>query len=142
MSNKNLKKANIDVAIEVVEWGAYLDKTAKGEHDMFILGLSNPVGDADYFLSQLFDSANKGLAGNRSFYDNPKVDELLKEGSQEIDETKRQAIYSEIQEILIEEAPMVYVHHQAYLTGVSNDIEGYWINSSGYYKLQHVKFVK
>jgi peptide/nickel transport system substrate-binding protein len=139
---QELKKANIEVDIEVVEWGAYLDKTAKGEHDMFILGLSNPVGDADYFLSQLFDSANKGLAGNRSFYDNPKVDELLKAGSQEIDETARQAIYSDIQEILIEEAPMVYVHHQAYLTGVSNNIEGYWINSSGYYKLQHVKFVE
>ena len=139
---QELKQANIEVDIEVVEWGAYLDKTAKGEHDMFILGLSNPVGDADYFLTQLFDSANKGLAGNRSFYDNPEVDELLKAGRQEIDETARQAIYSDVQEILIEEAPMVYVHHQAYLTGVSNDIEGYWINSSGYYKLQHVKFVK
>ena len=37
-----LKQANIDVEIEVVEWGAYLDKTANGEHDMFILGLIQP----------------------------------------------------------------------------------------------------
>ena len=139
---QELKQANIEVEIEVVEWGAYLDKTANGEHDMFILGLSNPVGDADYFLTQLFDSASKGVAGNRSFYENAKVDALLKEGREEIDEAARQDIYTEVQEILIEEAPMVYVHHQAYLTGVSNDIEGYWINSSGYYMLQHVKFVK
>ena len=36
---QELKQANIDVNIEVMEWGAYLDKTANGEHDMFILGL-------------------------------------------------------------------------------------------------------
>ena len=139
---QELKKANIDVAIEVVEWGAYLDKTASGEHEMFILGLSNPVGDADYFLSQLFHSENMGVAGNRTFYENAEVDELLVEARQEIDETKRQALYTKVQEILIEEAPMVYIHHQAYLTGVSDQIEGYWIDSSGYSQLQHVKFVK
>ena len=139
---EELKQANIDVSIEIVEWGAYLDKTANGEHDMFILGLSNPVGDADYFLTQLFHSDNKGLSGNRSFYDNPEVDKLLEDGRKENDETKRQSIYTEVQEILIEEAPMVYVHHQAYLTGVSDQIDGFWIDTSGYYKLQHVSFVE
>ena len=138
---EELKKANIEVAIEVVEWGAYLDKTANGEHDMFILGLSNPVGDADYFLTQLFHSDNLGEAGNRSFYENAEVDKLLEAGREEIDADKRQEYYTDVQEILIEEAPMFYVHHQAYLTGVSDKIDGYWINSSGYYMLQHVKFV-
>ena len=138
---QELKQANIDVEIEVVEWGAYLEKTANGEHDMFILGLSNPVGDADYFLRQLFYSANKGAPGNRTFYDNTEMDKLLDEAREEIDEAKRLALYDKVQEMLIEEAPMVYIHHQAYLTGVSNQIDGYWINDSGHYKLQNVKFV-
>lgn len=134
-----LKEANIEVDIEIVEWGAYLDKTANGEHDMFILGLSNPVGDADYFLSQLFHSANKGAPGNRVFYENAEVDELLEEARSEIDVEKRQALYSEVQEILIEDAPMMYLQHQSYLSGVSNKIENYWINSSGYYQLHDIK---
>ena len=67
---------------------------------------------------------------------------MLDEGRQEIDETKRIAIYNQVQDILIEEAPLVYIHHQAYLTGVSNQIEGYWIDTSGYYKLKDVKFIK
>ena len=108
---------------------------------MFILGLSNPVGDADYFLRQLFYSANKGASGNRTFYDNAEMDKLLDDAREEIDEGKRLALYDKVQEMLIEEAPMVYIHHQAYLTGVSNQIEGYWINDSGHYKLQNVKFV-
>ena len=138
---QELKQANIDVNIEVMEWGAYLDKTGNGEHDMFILGLSNPVGDADYFLTQLFHSSNKGLSGNRTYYDNAEVDRLLDEARQEIDETKRLNLYNEVQEILIEEAPMVYIHHQAYLTGVSQKVTGYWINDSGHYQLQDIKLV-
>lgn len=137
-----LKEANIEVAIEVVEWGAYLEKTANGEHDMFILGLSNPVGDADYFLSQMFHSENKGASGNRSFYGNPEVDKLLEEARAEVDEEKRLALYAEIQGYLVDEAPVMYIQHQAYLSGVSNKVENYWIDSSGYYKLQDIKMTE
>ncbi len=134
----SLKEANIEVEVEIVEWGAYLDKTANGEHDMFILGLTNPVGDADYFLSQMFHSENKGASGNRSFYENPEVDKLLEEARAEIDEEKRLALYSEIQEILVDDAPIMNLQHQAYLSGVSNKVENYWIDPSGYYKLQGI----
>lgn len=137
-----LKEANIDVAIESMEWGAYLEKTSQGEHDMFILGLSNPVGDADYFLTQLFHSKNKGASGNRTFYENEEVDRLLDEARQEIDEEKRLALYTEVQEILIEDAPMVYVLHQAALTGLSNKIDGFWMNGSAHYKIENVEFVE
>ncbi|WP_326124439.1 glutathione ABC transporter substrate-binding protein [Metasolibacillus meyeri] len=142
MLQEELRQVNIDAAIEVVEWGAYLAKTGAGEHDMFILGLSNPVGDADYFLTQLFHSKNKGDSGNRTFYENAEIDALLDQAREEIDATKRLALYKELQDRLIEEAPMVYVHHQAYLSGVSEKIEGYWINDSGHHKLQNVKFIK
>ena len=69
----------------MLEWGAYLDKTAAGEHDMFILGWSNGTGDADYGLYALFHSSQHGEAGNRSFYTNAKVDELLDTGRREAD---------------------------------------------------------
>ncbi|MGN7477828.1 glutathione ABC transporter substrate-binding protein [Solibacillus silvestris] len=142
MLQEELKQLNITANIEVLEWGAYLDKTDAGEHEMYILGLSNPVGDADYFLTQLFHSKNHGGSGNTTFYNNKEVDALLDEAREEIDTTKRLALYKQVQEILIEEAPMIYVHHQAYITGLSEKIEGHWINDSGHHKLQEVKFVK
>jgi peptide/nickel transport system substrate-binding protein len=49
-----LKEIGIDMAIEIVEWGAYLDGTARGEHDMFILGWVSVTGDADYGLYAIF----------------------------------------------------------------------------------------
>ncbi|WP_438316252.1 glutathione ABC transporter substrate-binding protein [Sporosarcina sp. FA9] len=138
----SLKQLNIEVEIEVMEFGAYLEKTAEGEHDMFILGWSNPTGDADYGMYALFHSSQKGNPGNRSFYENPEVDKLLEQGRRESNPDERLKLYNKIQEYLIEDAPMVYVHHQEYLTGVSKEITGFSINTSGIYQLQEVKFVK
>ncbi|MBD7984817.1 glutathione ABC transporter substrate-binding protein [Sporosarcina sp. Sa2YVA2] len=136
-----LKKVNIDVDINVMEFGAYLDKTAAGEHDMFILGWSNSTGDADYGLYALFHSSQKGDPGNRSFYENAEVDELLNQGRRESDPEKRIEIYNKVQEHLIEDAPMAYLIHTEYLTGVSNKIKGFSIDTSGIYQLKDVQFV-
>ena len=138
----SLKEINIDVEIEQMEFGTYLEKTANGEHDMFILGWSNPTGDADYGMYALFHSTQKGTPGNRSFYENPEVDKLLNEGRRESNPDERINIYNAIQEHLIEDAPMVYIHHQEYLTGISNNITGFSIDTSGIYQLQNVQFVE
>lgn len=137
----SLKELSIDVEIEQMEFGTYLEKTAEGLHDMFILGWSNPTGDADYGMYALFHSSQKGDPGNRSFYENAEVDELLDEGRRETDPDARIALYNKVQEHLIEDAPMVYIHHQEYLLGISNNIEGLAIDTSGIYQLQDVKFI-
>src|SRR5699024_7789757 len=33
-----LEEFGIDVEVETLEWGAYLEQTAEGKHDMFVLG--------------------------------------------------------------------------------------------------------
>ncbi|WP_252502145.1 glutathione ABC transporter substrate-binding protein [Sporosarcina sp. Marseille-Q4943] len=142
LMQEELKKVNIEVEIEVMEFGAYLEKTANGEHDMFILGWSNPTGDADYGLYALFHSSQHGSPGNRSFYGNPEVDKLLEEGRRESDPDERIKIYNKVQEHLIEDAPMAYLIHTEYLTGVSNKIRGFSIGTDGIYQLQGVQFVE
>ncbi|HEY4552705.1 MAG TPA: glutathione ABC transporter substrate-binding protein [Bacillaceae bacterium] len=139
---ETLKQVNIEVNIEQMEFGAYLEKTAAGEHDMFILGWSNPTGDADYGMYALFHSSQKGDPGNRSFYSNEEVDKLLDEGRRETDAGKRAELYKKVQDHLVEDAPMVYIHHQEYLTGVSKKIQGFSIDTSGIYQLKDVSFVE
>lgn len=138
----SLKELNIDAKVEQMEFGAYLEKTAEGEHDMFILGWSNATGDPDYGMYALFHSSQKGAPGNRTFYENLEVDALLDEGRLEADPAKRIEIYNKAQEFLIEDAPMIYIHHQEYLLGISNQITGFEIDEAGIYQLQNVKFVE
>nr|WP_078597810.1 glutathione ABC transporter substrate-binding protein [Evansella clarkii] len=133
-----LAEVNIDVEIEVFEWGAYLDRTAGGEHDMFMLGLSAATADADYPMSMLYHSDNIGAAGNRTQMDNAELDSLIEEARRESDEEQRLALYEEAMELLIEESPMLYIYHQEYLTGVSDQISGFDMYPNGLYQLQNV----
>ena len=135
---EELKKINVDVKIEVLEWGAYLEKTAAGEHDMFILGWSNATADADYGLYALFHSSQHGDPGNRSFYTSPKVDELLDAGRREADQTAREAIYKEALQLISDESPMAFVLHPYTLTGVSDKVKGFNVGSDSIYQLRDV----
>src|SRR5699024_2994770 len=60
---EKLAELNIDVNVEQFEWGAYLDRTAQGDHDMFILGWTTVTADADYGLYALFHSNSHGATG-------------------------------------------------------------------------------
>ncbi|WP_342365043.1 glutathione ABC transporter substrate-binding protein [Jeotgalibacillus proteolyticus] len=133
-----LAELNITVTIEQMEFGAYLEQTAAGEHDMFILGWSTPTADADYATYALFHSSQVGQPGNRSFLQDPELDELLDAGRRETDQDARAAIYLDVQEKLVELAPMVYIHHQEYLTGVSNNVSGFSTLPNGIYQLHEV----
>ncbi len=133
-----LRDLNIDVEVEVLEWGAYLENTAAGMHDMFILGWSTPTLDADYAVYALFHSDNVGDPGNRAFFRNEAADELLDRGRQEPDPDERLKIYSELQEILIEEAPMLYLVYNENLAGVNNNVKNFWVTPASMFMLQDV----
>ena len=137
-AQSKLKELNVEVEIEVVEWEAYLAQTAEGKHDMFILGWSTVTADADYGLYLLFHSANVGEPGNRTFLKDEELDQLLSDGRKENDPEKRKALYKQAQEKLIELAPMLYIHHQEYLDGVSDKVKGYWRHPNGIMQLHGV----
>ncbi|HSI66756.1 MAG TPA: glutathione ABC transporter substrate-binding protein [Planococcus sp. (in: firmicutes)] len=135
---ESLAELNIEASIEVMEFGSYVERTALGDHDMFILGWSNPTGDADRGMYPLFHSSQKGNPGNRSFYENPEVDELLEAGRRETDPSAREEIYHEAAALLTEDAPMAFLLHTEYLNGIANNVKGFDIDAAGLYKLHNV----
>lgn len=110
---EQLKDIGINLSVEQLEWGTYLEAISNGEHDLFILGWPNSVGDPDQGLWPLFHSSMKGSGGNRAFFDNEEVDALLEEGRQESNEEKRAEIYQEIDKILVEEQPSIFIRQAA-----------------------------
>lgn len=135
---ESLKEIGINLTVEQLEWGAYLEETAAGNHDMFILGWSTVTGDADYGTYPLFHSSMHGDPGNRSFLSDDKVDELLEAGRRETNEEERLNIYSELQDHLVEVAPMAYIHHQNYLTGMNSSVQNFWVDAQGIYHIKDV----
>jgi peptide/nickel transport system substrate-binding protein len=124
----NLADVGISLDIQILEWGTYLERTAEGLHDMFLLGWSTITGDSDYGIFPLFHSGEIGGA-NRFFYDNPRVDELLMEGRRATDPAERDRIYREVTEILVNDAPMIFLFHPD-APVVTNGVDGVMFNFS------------
>lgn len=133
---ESLAELDITVNVEQVEWGAYLEATGNGEHDMYILGWSNSTGDPDNGISPLFHSDYLGSDGNRAFFQNDELDALLDEGKRESDDDAREEIYNEAQALLVEEAPAIFVRHSENLNAYSDDLVNVGIDS---YNIFHLK---
>ncbi|MCL2404255.1 MAG: ABC transporter substrate-binding protein [Defluviitaleaceae bacterium] len=136
-----LAQVGIDLSIEIIEWGAYLDMTAAGEHDMFMLGWTTVTGDADYGIFPLFTREQWGDAGNRTFWYHPRVEELLQEGRRSTDFARRDAIYREVSEILIEEAPWIFIRNPLVSWG-TNGIHGLELDANARPFFRLVSFVE
>lgn len=135
-----LKDIGIEVEVKVVEWGAYLDGTAAGEHDMYILGWGTVTGDPNYGLYPLFHSSTFGDAGNRSFYANDKVDELLEKGKVTVEPAEREKYYYEVQEIIRDEAPWIFTWDKEELSATRSNVKGFVQHPAGHHSLYNVYF--
>src|SRR5699024_1126705 len=133
IAQAQLAEVGIDVDVQVVEWGAYLADTAAGKHDMFILGWVTVTGDADYGLYALFHSSQFGDAGNRTFYANDRVDELLEIGRTAGSPEERLAAYQEAQGIIREEAPWLFLVVLTEDNGVRENITGFVPHPAGHH---------
>ena len=133
-----LKQIGIDLAIETVEWGAFLDGTARGDHEMFLLGWGTVTRDPDYGIYELVSTTTMGSAGNRSFYSNPTVDKLLEEGRTELDPEKRKAIYKEIQEIIRKDIPMYMIIYPLQNVVTQKNIKNFKLDSAQSHKIYGV----
>lgn len=132
-----LKQIGIDLEVEIIEWGAYLDKLARGEQDMFLLGWASSP-DCDSALYALFHSKHHGSGGNRTYYSNSKVDELLDLARASTNQDERNKYYGEIQTIIQEELPMFVLVYPFDNVGMQKNVKGFYLDIEGEHRLSNV----
>jgi peptide/nickel transport system substrate-binding protein/oligopeptide transport system substrate-binding protein len=109
----NLNHAGINAQIVQLEWSAFKEAVARGEAASFWLSWWADYPDAENFLFPLFHSQNWGLGGNLTRFRDVQVDELLLNAVATINQKKRHALYQQIEERIIQEAPWVFCWHKA-----------------------------
>jgi len=120
---RRLKEIGIKVSIRVIEWASFVNRFIKpGDFDVVVLGWSLSL-DPDQF--NIWHSSQQG-PGQFNFvgYDNKKVDQLLEKGRRELDLDKREKIYHEFSQQLLEDSPIVYLYAGYGLTAVNKRIKG------------------
>ncbi len=140
VAQAQLAEVGINASIKQMEWGAYLDGTANGDHEIFILGWVTSTGDADYGLYPLFHSASFGGAGNRTFYSNSEVDRLLDKGRWTTDAEERLGIYRQAQEIIMGDYVHVPLWYMVRVQALRKGVKGFYPNPAGKFALNTVYF--
>jgi peptide/nickel transport system substrate-binding protein/oligopeptide transport system substrate-binding protein len=123
-----LKEAGLDVVIRPLEWSAYKEAVNKGEPDMFWLSWWADYADPENFLFPLFHSDNHGPQGNRVWYVNEEVDELIRKGQHSPTPERGNEYYSKAEEIIVSEAPWVFFWHRTDYTVRQSYIGDFEIN--------------
>jgi peptide/nickel transport system substrate-binding protein len=136
---ESLGKIGVKVKIQSVDWATYLDKAAKGEFDMFMLGWTGDNGDPDNFLYTLLDKDSIG-SNNYSYYSNDQLHEILIKAQTETDQAKRNALYEQAQVIIHDDAPWVPLVHSTPLLAAAKDVVNYLPNPTGSEPLTKVEF--
>ena len=78
---------------------------------MFTLGWVTSNADADYSLYPLFHSKQVPPTGwNMSRYANPAVDTLVEQARRSLNQTEREKLYGEVQDILAKEMVWIPVY--------------------------------
>lgn len=129
-----LKQIGIDVEVEIIEWGAYLDKLSRGEQELYLLGWTTPP-ECDAAVYSLLHTKHHGSGGNRSFFSNPKVDELLDLARRSTNQEERNKYYFEIQDIVQNELPVFVLANPYDNVGLQKDIKGFLFDMESEHRL-------
>ena len=136
---ESLSKIGVKAKIQSVDWATYLDKAAKGEFDMFMLGWTGDNGDPDNFLYTLLDKDSIG-SNNYSYYSNDQLHDILIKAQTETDQVKRNALYEQAQVIIHDDAPWVPLVHSTPLLAAGKDVVNYLPHPTGSEALTKVEF--
>ncbi len=129
-------QAGFQISLRPTEYAAMLAESQKGNFQMDMRGWSGRVDPDGNIYS--FGTCKGTL--NDGHYCNPKVDELLKQARLVSDQAKRKAIYDQVQGILQDELPHMYIYYQPWPFAVSKKVQGFEPYPDGMIRLDKVTF--
>jgi len=124
---EQLKKAGIEITIRALEAAAVSETTTAGDYQAMLWRYD--WNDAD--VLNVYLSTSRIGRTNRSGYSNPQLDGLLEQASHELDQAKRDSLYSQAQVILMDELPWIPLYTPKDFIVMRSSIEGAKIGPMG-----------
>lgn len=134
-----LAKVGFRVHIQTFEWNTYLSKVnagLSGKADMAEMAWqTNDPGTLPY-LALRTDAFPDKNGFNSGYYSNPQVDRLLAQIETTPDQTQRDQLFTQLQPIVVADAPWVFVANGSLSVAMSSRLKGVDVHPSYvlYYK--------
>jgi peptide/nickel transport system substrate-binding protein len=119
---EQMKKIGLAVKIRQVEQGVFLKEVAPPTFNYDVQANAYTARhDPDGYVYNGLHSKTPNACG----YANPKVDELLVKARTTIDPAQRKSLYREIQQLLLDDAPNLWIGNDNVTEGLQGYVKGY-----------------
>jgi peptide/nickel transport system substrate-binding protein len=137
----DLQAVGMPVKIETYEWNTFLGKVnpgLEGQADMAEMAWMTNDPDTLPYLALRTEAFPDQGGFNSGYYSNPKVDELLEKARTSTDQAERADLYKQMQEIVHDDAPWVFVANWKQNAVTSAAVENFALEPSFFLMLQKV----
>ena len=128
---KNLREVGIDIDLQPIEWNSLVQRWRAGFNTPENQGLNawnvsfNFVEPWSGFGRFFHSKSVPPVASNTMPYKNPEVDKLLDEAGQTFDIPKQDALLAKAHEIIVDDAPWLFVAHDLNPRALSPKVKGF-----------------
>ena len=118
-------EVGVTLVLQPTESGALSTALNKGEHMLCSAGTTATLGEAGELLNNMFSLASKGSSSNRTNLTNEAVDALLQKVIVTPNAEERAKLVYEVQALVHEDCPMIYLCSQYSNMGLRSDVKGF-----------------
>ncbi len=117
------QELGVTIVVENLEPNYYYDQVYSGNHgQLFSGGWCADYADPENFADVLFHS---GSSQNNGGYSNPQLDSLLEAARVEQDVSKRMTMYQQAEQILVDDAAVLFTTHSLSYELIKPYVKGY-----------------
>ncbi|RBH44281.1 ABC transporter substrate-binding protein, partial [Pseudomonas sp. MWU13-2860] len=127
----------VKAKIVTYEWGEYLKRMKRGEHDAGLMGWTGDYASPDNFLGVLL-SCEAVNGSNYSRYCNKEFDALIIKARTLNDQAERAKLYSQAQTLFKRDLPWTTIAHSIINQPMRKEVNGFKISPFGDYQFSGV----
>ncbi len=134
-------KIGVDLNIVVREFGTMFAQWIEGKGGMAATFPGNALSSnslADDEMAAVVLDSEAGVNSLGTYYDNPKVNQLVDDARATLNEARRRKDFAEIQRIALEDAPAVPLFFTESVTAVRDSVKGFTTYPIGWWPLHEV----
>ncbi|MCJ8518730.1 peptide/nickel transport system substrate-binding protein [Pseudorhizobium tarimense] len=137
----DLEAAGFAVTIESYEWNTFLGRVNEGlesKADMAEMAWMTNDPDTLPYLTLRTEALPANGGFNSGYYSNPELDQLLERARRSTDQSERAELYAQVQEIVHDDAPWLFVANWKQNAVTTAAVEGFELEPSFLLNLKDV----
>lgn len=118
-----LRSFGATVDLKINDVATLFQKRVSGDYMMMMDGLSLPWADPDFYYRYFHSTGTAHAAAVK--FKNERLDQLLEEGQRITDRARRKVIYADVERVLFQEAPWIFIVWRPQAEAARSAVKGY-----------------